>query len=53
MSRFADLILIAVGTAALAVGSSFISPAGPWLVVGAVCLAIGISVLAHNVRSRR
>ena len=26
------------GTIALAVGSTFLSPAGPWIVVGSVCL---------------
>lgn len=50
---FADLFLITAGTALVAVGASFVSPAGPWLVVGSVCLAIGAAILFHNIRSRR
>ena len=33
-----------LGAALLAVGSSYISPAGPWLVLGAVSLALGIAL---------
>lgn len=32
------------GTAALAVGASYFSPAGPWLVVGIVALLIGLAL---------
>jgi hypothetical protein len=35
---------LAAGTAALAVGSSFFSPAGPWLVVGAVGVLLGLAL---------
>lgn len=53
IASLADLIFIAAGTALLAVGAAFIHPAGPWIVTGAVSLAIGVAVLATNVRSRR
>lgn len=33
-----------IGTALLAVGTSYITPAGPWLVVGAVALALGLAL---------
>ncbi|MFZ9979561.1 MAG: hypothetical protein ACO3HN_06415 [Opitutales bacterium] len=36
--------LLLVGTVCLAVFSSFISPAGPWLVVGAMCVLAGIAL---------
>jgi hypothetical protein len=52
IASVADLVLIAAGTVLLAFGASFISPAGPWFVSGAVLLGLGIAVLAHNVRSR-
>lgn len=29
-----------IGTTLLAIGSSLIHPAGPWIVVGAVCLLV-------------
>ena len=32
------------GTAALAIGASFISPAGPWFVVGVVGLLLGVAL---------
>ena len=32
------------GTALLAAGSSFVSPAGPWIVVGAACTIAGIAL---------
>lgn len=45
--------LLAGGTAALAVGSSYLSPAGPWLVVGAVLLLLGIAAAVMPVQSVR
>ena len=33
-----------LGAALLAIGSSYISAAGPWLVLGAVSLALGIAL---------
>lgn len=32
------------GTVLVAVGATYISPAGPWLVVGVISLAIGIAL---------
>ena len=52
MTRFAPFLYLAFGTASVAVGASFISPAGPWFVVGAVLLAMGVAVLANQVRPR-
>lgn len=35
--------LLIAGTAALAIGASYFTPAGPWLVVGAVLLLLGLA----------
>ena len=35
---------LAVGGILLAVGASYLSPAGPWLVLGFLCVVIGIAV---------
>lgn len=35
---------LVVGTLMVAVGASFISPAGPWLVVGGVALLLGLAL---------
>lgn len=40
-----------IGAILLAVGSSFISPAGPWLVLGGLCVLVGIA-LAVPARSK-
>jgi hypothetical protein len=48
--RIADLVFIAAGTALLSVGAYYIHPAGPWLVSGSVLLALGVAILARNVR---
>lgn len=45
--------LLVVGTITLAVGGSFISPAGPWIVVGLVCLALGLAVAVQTARRGR
>lgn len=37
-------LLLLVGTLLLAVGSSYLSPAGPWLVVGIVALVLGLAL---------
>lgn len=37
-------LFLLAGTALLAVGASFVSPAGPWLVTGAVALIAGIAL---------
>ena len=36
--------LLLLGTGLVAVGSSYISPAGPWIVVGAVALLLGLAL---------
>jgi len=46
-TRLADAVgsegaLLLTGTACLAVAASYISPAGPWFVVGSVTLALGL-----------
>lgn len=35
---------LTAGTIALAVGSSYFSAAGPWIVAGAVCVLLGIAL---------
>jgi hypothetical protein len=35
---------LALGGLLLAVGASFLSPAGPWLVLGGLCAFIGIAL---------
>jgi membrane protein implicated in regulation of membrane protease activity len=35
--------LLIAGTAALAVGASYLGPAGPWLVVGGVAVLLGLA----------
>ena len=35
---------LAVGTILAAVGASYVAPAGPWLVVGAMCIAAGLAL---------
>lgn len=35
---------LAVGTILAAVGASYISPAGPWLVIGTVCIVAGLAL---------
>lgn len=35
---------LALGTVITSVGASFVSPAGPWFVVGIVCLIAGIAL---------
>ena len=40
----AEGAFLIVGTALLAIGSGYLHPAGPWLVVGAVSLALGIAL---------
>lgn len=37
-------VLFGVATGLFAVGASFISPAGPWFVAGAMCLALGVAL---------
>lgn len=37
-------LFLAVGTGLLAVGASYIHPVGPWLVVGGVCLLLGLAL---------
>lgn len=36
-------VLLLGGTIALAIGASYLSPAGPWLVVGGVGVLLGIA----------
>lgn len=36
---------LVVGTVCLAIGASFFSPAGPWLVVGGVGLLVSIALV--------
>ena len=36
-----------VGGGLLAVGSSFLHPAGPWIVVGGLCLLIAVGLALH------
>ena len=45
-------VFIVVGTGLLAVGASFISTAGPWLVTGAIVLAAGLALTLAPNRSR-
>ncbi len=45
-------LFLVAGTALLAAGSSYIHPAGPLLVTGAVCLLVGLA-LAVPQPSRR
>lgn len=35
---------LGAGTALLAVGSTYVNPAGPWFVVGGACLLAGIAL---------
>ena len=35
---------LVIGTIALSVGSAFIHPAGPWLVIGIMCILAGIAL---------
>ena len=46
-----ETVLLAAGAILLAVGSSFISPAGPWLVIGATFIGLGI-MATYPQRSR-
>ena len=41
---------LGLGTACLAVFASFLSPAGPWLVLGVVGLATGIALAIPRTR---
>lgn len=43
--------LLVAGTAVLAAGSGIIHPAGPYLVVGAVCLLLGLALAVHPRRA--
>lgn len=36
--------LLLLGTALIAIGTSYISPAGPWIVTGAVILLVAIAL---------
>lgn len=36
-------VLLVAGTVALAIGAGYISPAGPWLAVGAVAILLGLA----------
>jgi len=36
--------LLLIGTVALSIGSSFFTPAGPWVVVGIMCILAGIAL---------
>lgn len=40
--------LVITGTAALAAGTSYLHPAGPWLVSGAVALGTGFAVALRS-----
>ncbi len=40
----AEGAFLALGTILVAVGASYLSPAGPWIVTGAVSLALGIAL---------
>lgn len=40
----AEGAFLAAGTALLAIGASYVSPAGPWLVIGVVCLGTGVAL---------
>jgi hypothetical protein len=49
MSRIGSAVgiegaLLLIGTIALSIGSAFISPAGPWVVVGIMCILAGIAL---------
>lgn len=46
-----DFLFLAVGTSCIAVGTSFIHPVGPWFVVGAMCLFVGIALALPVKRS--
>mgnify|MGYP001572045971 CR=1 FL=1 len=41
-----------VGTACLAIGSAYVHPAGPWLVVGIVGVLLGLALAVPSRRSR-
>lgn len=47
------LLLYLTGAALLAIGSSFITPAGPWLVLGTISLVSSVTLAASALRSRR
>lgn len=36
-------VLLVAGTIALAIGASYLSPAGPWIVVGTVAVLLGLA----------
>ena len=46
--RHEGAFLIA-GTVLLAIGASYVSPIGPYLVVGAMCLLVGLLLAAPRV----
>lgn len=35
-------LFLALGTACLAIASAFVSPAGPWAVIGVMALVVGL-----------
>lgn len=37
-------LFLIVGTILLAIGSSYVSPVGPWLVVGGMCVLAGFAL---------
>jgi len=39
------------GTALLAIGSTYLNPAGPWIVVGGVALILGLALAVPTRRS--
>lgn len=52
-TRLADAVdvegaLLLIGTACLAVFASYVSPAGPWLVVGAMAAVLGFIRMTVN-----
>ncbi|HUW17423.1 MAG TPA: hypothetical protein VMW94_10125 [Actinomycetes bacterium] len=47
-----ETLFILVGTVLLAAGASFISPAGPYIVTGAVALSVGVALTLAPQRSR-
>ena len=46
-------VLILAGTALLAAGAWFVSPAAPLFVVGAICLAWGVAIAVSAARRSR
>lgn len=43
---------LTIGTVLIAVGSSYFSAAGPWFVVGAVCVLIAVYAIHEQRRPR-